>query len=167
MTAAARQQGFGIRRGKREVIDVPERKVEDKSLDKLLHVRKQRLERLERARSDARNAWRATRLDLREKKEEWRRADRETREFWQNARTEFFRKTITSGEVRKAKATYERMKTEAAGLRLHCDHAVNDCKTARAEFFAAREQALQANKQQEKLTILRDEMRLLNRQSEM
>jgi hypothetical protein len=167
MNAGSRQRGFGMRRSKREVVDVPERKVEDKSLDKLLYVRKQRLERLERARIDARSAWRDTRLDLHEKKEQWRQADRETHEFWQNARTEFFAKTITSGEIRKAKTIYERMKTEAAGMRLHCENAVGVCKEARNEFFAAREQAIQANKQQEKLTILRDEMRLLNQQSEM
>ena len=41
---------FGQLRPKREVIDVPERKVEDKSLDRLITVRKQRIDRYERER---------------------------------------------------------------------------------------------------------------------
>ena len=62
MSAAAGQGQGGLgRRSKREVVDVAEPKVPDKRLDQLLHVRKQRLGRLERERNEARQLWRARR----------------------------------------------------------------------------------------------------------
>jgi hypothetical protein len=167
MSAIGAQRGFGNRRGKREVIDVPERKTEDRSLDKLLSVRKQRLERLERERSEARNAWRKSRTDLRAAKERWRVADQEAKDHWRRAREEYFRMATTTGEFNKAKGAYDRMKREAKEMRLVCGEFVKRCKAARTGFFEARRHAIEANKQQEKLGILRDEMRLLNQQSEM
>jgi hypothetical protein len=165
MSGLARQ-GFG-KRARREVIEVPERKVEDRSLDKLLNVRKQRLDRLERERIEARKAWRKTRDELHEAKERWKFAEKETIEHWQQAREEFFRMATTSGEFRRAKGVYDRMKWEAKELKLACGEFVKRCKTARTGFFEARRRALDANKQQEKLGILRDEIRLLNKQPEM
>lgn len=167
MTASGGQAGFGRKRGKREVIDVPERKVQDRGLDKLLNVRKQRLERLERERSEAREAWRKARADMRAAKERWRFAHKEAVAFWQQARADFFRLATTSGQLRKAKGIYERMKAQASELRLECNEFVKRGKTARTGFFEARRRALEANKQQEKLTILRDEIRLLTQQNEM
>lgn len=161
------QRGFGGRRSKREVIDVPERKPEDKSLDKLLNVRKQRLDRLERERKDAREAWRETRQQLRTRKEEWRKALEDAKDFWIQARAEFFKMSTTSGQFRKAKAIYERMKSQAAQMQLECREIVKRCKSAKNEFFEARQRVLTANRQQEKLSILRDEIRALTVQSEM
>lgn len=158
---------LGGRRGKREVIDVLEMKPQDRSLDKLLNVRKQRIDRFERERRDAREAWRRARRDLREAKERWREAREDAKNFWQQAREEFFRMSTTSGEFRKAKATYERMKGEAQELHLACNEFVNRAKVARIDFFEARLRVLQANKQQEKLSILRDEIRLMTQQNEM
>ncbi|WEF32227.1 hypothetical protein [Pseudoduganella chitinolytica] len=56
------------RRAKREVVDVPEPRRPDQSLARLLHVRKQRLGRLERERNEARQQWRQARTVLRERK---------------------------------------------------------------------------------------------------
>jgi hypothetical protein len=130
-------------------------------------VRKQRLERLERERIEARQAWRASRADLREAKERWRTAVQDAADYWKEARAQFFRIATTSGEFRKAKAIYDRMKAEATELRLGCREYVKYAKAARSVFFEARVRALQANKQQEKLGILRDEIRLLNKPIEM
>lgn len=153
---------FGGGRSKREVIDVPESKVQDKSLDRLISVRKQRIDRFERERVEAREAWRAERMKLRDIKERWRIALQDARDFWQSARAEFFSMAMTSGGFRKAKAIYERMKREAAQLHLECREAVLPCKETRTEFFDARKRLLDANRQHEKLGMLRDEIRLLN-----
>lgn len=165
MSAAA--SFAGLPRSKREVIDVPEMKREDKSLDKLLHVRKQRINRLERERNETREAWRVARRLLRQKKEEWRAAVESSSTFWQAARTEFFRMATTSGQFRKAKAVYERMKADAAECYVGCRKEVDQCRVRRSAFFDAKKALLQANRQQEKLSILRDEIRASNAQPEM
>lgn len=159
--------GFGSPRSKREPIEVAERKPEDKRLDKLLGVRKQRLDRLERERKEAREAWRAARAALREAKLRWRDAVQGAKDYWAQARKEFLTMTTTSGQYQKAKVVYERMKQAAADERVRCLESVEKCKTQRGNFFAARERAITANRQQEKLTIMRDELRRLNRQEEM
>jgi hypothetical protein len=158
---------FGQLRSKREVIDVPERKTEDKSLDRLIMVRKQRIDRYERERTEARDAWRTARLKLREVKTRWHEAVEASKDFWQQARAEFFSMAITSGGFRKAKAIYERMKTHAAQLHLECREAVAPCKDSRRAFFDARRRLLDANRQYEKLGMLRDEMKLLNVEREI
>lgn len=163
----ASQSSFGGRRSKREPVDVPERKPEDKSLDKLLHVRKQRLDRLERERREARESWRACRAELRETKEQWREKRQEATDFWARSRNEFFTMTISSGHFRKAKAVYERMKAEAADMRVACLEQARASRQAGHAFFEARLRVLQANRQQEKLTVLRDEIRMQTMQSEM
>lgn len=162
----AAQAGLGPPRSKREPIEVAERKPEDKSLDKLLNVRKQRIDRFERERKEAREAWRESRRALREVKQQRRDAVQAAKDFWQQARAEFFGMTITTGQYKKAKAIYERMKEQAAQLYLQCREAVVECERVRAEFFAARLRAMQAHMQTEKLSILRDEIRALNQQSE-
>jgi hypothetical protein len=163
MNARTLQERIGSARSRREVIDVPENKVEDKSLDKLLKVRRQRLDRLERERSEARKAWRDARGELRMAKESWRKARREALEYWQQARARYFKMATTSGEFRKAKAIYERMKKQAAELRLGCLEHLEHCRQTRSGFFQARQRALQANREQEKLGVLRDEVRAANR----
>jgi hypothetical protein len=158
---------MNARRGKREVIEVLEPKPQDRSLDKLLNVRKQRLDRLERERREARAAWREMRQELRMQKQRWRDAVQAYKDFWQQSREDFFRMALTSGQFRKAKAIYERMKQEAVQMHVDCLEVVSRCKQGRSGFFEARRRVLHANRQQEKLGILRDELRLLNMQSEM
>lgn len=166
MTTQAMQSMLGGPRSKREVVDVPEARVMDRSLDRLILVRKQRIDRFERERSAALASWRAERVKLKELKVRWRAALREANRFWQEARAEFFSMTITSGSFRKAKAIYERMKLQASQLRLECREAVVPCKDARLEFFNARRRLLDANRQHEKLGMLRDEIRLINADKE-
>lgn len=156
----------GRGRSQREVIDIPESRKQDGSIDKLILVRKQRIERLERERVEARLAWRASRQAMRDVKQRWRDALDAAHDFWKEARAGFFKMAVTSGEFRRAKATYERMKEDAAQLHLESREAVAPCKTARTEFFAARRRALDAHRQHEKLSLLRDELKLLNAQPE-
>ncbi|RJF96891.1 hypothetical protein D3870_21185 [Noviherbaspirillum cavernae] len=167
MNAAGGQIGFGGRRAKREVIDVPEPKVQDQSLDKLLKVRKQRIDRLERERREMREAWRKSRADLNGRKQGWRDAVQAYKDFWQEARENFYRMSTTSGQFRKAKAIYERMKGDAAQLRLECLEDVARCRKGRTKFFEAKQRVLQAHRQQEKLGMLRDELRKLTTLNEM
>lgn len=152
---------LGARPARREVIDLPERKAPDRRLDQLLHVRKQRLSRLERERNDARNEWRSRRRGLNLLKRRWREARELAQAQWQSARTAFTEMCITSGDFRKAKAAYERMKKEASQLRVDCQEVLQACRAAGAVFFEARRQVMQANKQQEKLSVLRDEIRAI------
>lgn len=167
MSAAAGPGLGGLgRRSKREVVDVPEPKLPDRRLDQLLHVRKQRLGRLERERNEARQQWRARRDALHDCKLARRAALARASDFWQASRAEFFQMSITSGQFRKAKAVYERMKEEAAHRYLLWREQVVRCREAQTQFFSALEQVLLANRQQEKLAILRDELRLLARQNE-
>ncbi len=159
-------RGFGAAKSKREPVEVAEPKPQDKSLDKLLGVRKQRLDRMERERRDARTAWQSARADLREAKLAWRAAMDATREFWAQARKDFMSMATTSGNYQKSKAQYERMKLAAADERVLCMEALDQCRMRRSMFFAARKRVLAANRQQEKLTIIRDELRLLHQQEE-
>lgn len=154
------------RRARREVVDVPEPRRPDQSLARLLHVRKQRLGRLERERNEARQHWRACRAMLRERKLARRQAVTAAHEFWRAAREGFLRMTTTSGDLRKAKATYERMKEDAARLYLDWQEELARCDAAQRTFFDALACVLAANRQQEKLTILNDELRQLAARNE-
>lgn len=155
-----------VRQSRREVIDVPETTRADKSMDMLLKLRKQRIERFEQERRAARVEWRRQRTELRDLKERRRQALQDARDFWQRAREQFFSMVTTSGEYRKAKAIYERMKQRAAELYENCQDAVRRCRTSRTAFFDACKALNDARRQHEKLGMLRDEIRLLNRQSE-
>lgn len=159
MSAFAQQSIPGGRRSKREVIDVPEDKREDKSLDRLIVVRKQRIDRFERERNEARQAWRAARAELRATKQRWRDGVKEANEYWKEARAGFLSMTTTSGQFRRAKAVYERLKAHAAQLHLQAREAVAPCRSTREGFFQARRRVVEANRQQEKLVFLRDEVR--------
>lgn len=158
--------GFGQAKPKREPIEVLEPKPPDKSLDKLLSVRKQRLGRLERERKDAQERWRSARARLREEKLAWRASTQSTKEFWGQARKEFMSMNTTSGQYQRAKATYERMKEHCATLRMSCLETLERCRAMRNKFFEARERVLQANRQQEKLTVMRDELLAQHQQNE-
>ncbi|RAM67033.1 hypothetical protein RB25_07490 [Herbaspirillum rubrisubalbicans] len=159
MTIGQQSAGGMGRRPRREVIDVPERKREDRRLDQLLHVRKQRLGRLERERNEARQAWRASRNQLQQARQLWRDMLARTQEQWQQSRREFMQMTLTTGQFNRAKALYKRMQAESAQLYLRCQEWVERCRQARAVFFEARRKVLEANRQQEKLSVLRDQMR--------
>ncbi|WEF32228.1 hypothetical protein [Pseudoduganella chitinolytica] len=74
--------------------------------------------------------------------------------------------TTTSGDLRKAKATYERMKEDAARVYLAWREELVRCEQAQRTFFDALERVLAANRQQEKLAILNDELRLLAARTE-
>lgn len=160
MTARASRSLRG-RSSQREVVELPEPRKPDTSLDKLIAVRRQRLERLERERGEARLAWRAARVALRTQRQGWRTARQETIDFWQQARQDFFSMTTTSGEFRRTKAVYLRMQTQVSQLLLECREAVLPCCASRATFFAARRRVREANLQCEKLSILRHECALL------
>jgi hypothetical protein len=160
------QAGGAIRRARREVADVAEPRRPDRSLDQLLHVRKQRLGRLERECSNARADWRASRLALRGCKLRMREARRQAAQFWQESRAQFLQMTITSGQFHLAKARYARMKDDAAGLYLRCQESVQQCRQEGSRYFDARAEARRAQRQQEKLGILRDELRTLNQLAE-
>ncbi len=157
---------FGAPRARREVIDVAERKPQDRRLDQLLHVRKQRLSRLERERNDARRGWQQRRQKLHALKQRWRQAQQDTQLQWQQSRQSFLAMTISNGQFRMAKAVYERMKKETAQLYLDCQNELKRCREAGERFFAARQCVLDANRQQEKLTIMRDELRALTQTEE-
>lgn len=147
-------------RSRREVIDVPEPRAERDDLARIIGVRKQRLDRLERESLLARAAWRTGRIELREAKECWRTAIQDAKDFWQQARSQFLAMTITSGQFRKAKAAYDRMKSEAAQRYADCKTGVQSCKEKRAQFFETRRQVMEAKRQQEKLILMRDDIRL-------
>jgi hypothetical protein len=158
--------GFGKPKSKREPVDVLEPKPQDKTLDKLLGVRKQRLDRLERERKDSRDAWKAARAGFHEKKVQWRAAVEDAKAYWVQSRKEFLAMNTTSGQYQKSKAVYERMKQAATDQRVLCLEFLGKCKRKGSDFFAARERVLTANRQQEKLTIMRDELRRRNQQEE-
>ncbi|MFZ6773941.1 hypothetical protein ACO0LB_14615 [Undibacterium sp. SXout7W] len=151
---------------KREVIDVLEPRKQDKRLDKLILVRKQRIDRSERERIEARTKWRESRQELRKLKEQWREAVEAAQDFWQKARSDFFKMTTTSGEFRHAKAVYLRMKEQASQLHLECRTAVQPCKACRSKYFDACRDVSEASRQHEKMKILRDELLLLNAEQE-
>lgn len=155
------------RRSRREVVDLPEPALEDKRLDQLLKVRKQRLSRLERERNETRAVWRAERQALGDIKRAWRSALHEGKELWRQARTDFLAMNSTSGQFRKAKSKYERMQRDAAQLYMGCQDKLLSCRLAGTIFFQARQCVLEANRQQEKLLILRDEIRRSMKVGEM
>ncbi len=161
MNMRSSQHGFGKSRSQREVIDIPEAVPRDKSLDKLIALRKQRLQRLERERDAARETWRSDRRNLRDEKQRWRMGVQASKDYWKAARAEFFSMATTSGQFRKAKAIYERMKIEAEEVHLDCRTIASRCKESRELFFNARKVAVEANRNHERLNILRDEIRSL------
>lgn len=165
MSRAEAQRSL-VKHSRREVIDVPETRPPDKSLDLLLKLRKQRIERYEQERREARSNWRRRRSELRQLKESRRQALQDAKDFWKQARDQFLSMVTTSGEYRKAKAIYERMKQSAAKLYEECLEAVNRSRSSRTSFFQACKALREAQRQHEKLDMLRDEIRLLNRQSE-
>ncbi|PFH10315.1 hypothetical protein BCF11_2733 [Collimonas sp. PA-H2] len=159
MSMGASRDSLGRLRARREPIDVAEKRPEDKRLDKLMGVRRQRLDRLERERLDARQTWRDSRARLHQAKRGWRAALQEAQQYWRQARSSFFQMAITSGKFRQSKAAYDRMKQSASLQRLAACQLATSCKDDGRAFFAAHQVLADARRQQEKLTILRDELR--------
>lgn len=155
-------QGFGGRRSKREVVDVLEPKAVDRTLDRLLDVRKHRLERFERESLAARQEWRLERTRLGDCKRQWRAADQYARDYWQEARAQFFAMASTSGQFRAAKGGFARLKREAAEVLLTWRDKRSACKGAHQAYITARDRLNQARRQQEKLGMFRDEQLLAN-----
>ena len=167
MNRIGARTGIGGRQAKREVIDVPEKRPQDKTVDVLHRVRKQRLDRFEQERLQARTQWREARADLREAKQSWRQAKQDAKDFWQEARAGFFGMVTTSGEFRRAKATYQRMKDAAAQRYVECLDVVKRCKETRSGFFEAGVRLREGQREYEKLGMLREELRALNLKEEM
>lgn len=155
------------RRSRREPIEVPETRAEDKSIDLLLRLRKQRVERIEQERNRAREAWRQERISLRDEKQRRRQAVQDANDHWIQARERFLSMVMTSGQYRKEKAIYARKKEYAAQLYLECLETVKRCKSSREAFFSFCRELRQARRQHEKLGMLRDELRKLTSQSEV
>jgi len=166
MSMVAKSGNLGRARARREPIEVIEPKPQDTSLDNLIGVRRQRLNRLERERREAHEAWRGQRAALSKAKHSWRNAVAAAQDFWRQERAGFLRMTITSGQFRKAKAAYERMKNEAAKLHTQAKEQVHGARGAGHAFFEARQRVMEINRQVEKLGMLRDEIRAAARQQE-
>ena len=139
---------------------------EDQRIVKLIGLRKQLLVRREQEQREAREAWRAARAELRELKHSWREAQKKTQDLWIEARTEFFQMRSTSGEFRRHKAIFQRMKEAASQLHLEAREAVPVCRDAGRKFFAAVQSVAVAKKQQEKLNFMRDEINAQRRAEE-
>lgn len=164
MNRPGQSGSFGGRRSKREPIELREPKREDKSIDMLISVRKNRVSRFERELSQAREEWREARTGLREAKLKWREAVEAAREEWRAAREQFFRMNTTSGQFRTAKAIYDRMKAQASQLHLEAKQSAQTCRDLGRNFFEAKKRLAEVRRQQEKLSMLRDELRALNNQ---
>ena len=129
---------FDLATVKREPVDIPEPRRQDKSLPKLISVHKRRLERMEWETRQARANWRALRETVRTVKDQWRAAKQHALDFWTAARTEFFQMVISSGKVRIAKAVYERKKIEAEQIHLKSREAAQAARQAGHEYFVAK-----------------------------
>lgn len=138
--------------------EIPEEPRRDLSFDRLIAVHQNRLRRLERERLDARSAWRDARTQLRRRKEHWRNAVDDAKRYWHDARAGFLKMVITSGQFRQAKAVYERLKLEAAEMRLEAVEMVPRCRQAEQAFFDLCRRLAHERLHVEKLRIASDEL---------
>ncbi|WP_229426889.1 hypothetical protein [Massilia atriviolacea] len=144
---------------RREAVDVIEARVPDRTIERLLGVRKHRLERFERERREARERWRARRDALRQAKLAWRSAREGASEHWRQARAQFFAMETDSRQFRAAQGGYERMKRDTGQRLLAWREHAGGSRAAGADFFAAHRQLAEARRQQEKLDILRQHIK--------
>ena len=143
---------------RREPVEVDEPRAKNRQLDPLLALRRHRVTRLEQERLQARARWRAQRGALRDAIASWRAASAHAGAEWQQARQAFFAMSCTSGQFRAARAAFERMQREAAALRAGaCVAAANGRQAGRA-FFGAMAIYRQAQRQQEKLQAVCDQL---------
>lgn len=148
---------------RREPVELAEPRVPDRTLERLLGVRKNRLERLEREQRDAREQWRQRRGALRQAKLLWRGARLAADQHWQNARRQFFAMETDSRQFRADQGGYERMKRDTGQRLLAWRESAVAGRAAGAVFFAAHRQLREARRQQEKLDILREHIRATER----
>lgn len=139
---------------RREPVDLPEPKRQDKSLPKLIGVHKRRLERMEWECLQARDNWRELRVVVTKVKQEWRDAQQHARDFWADARAEFFRMEISSGKFRTAKAAYERKKLAAEQVHIRAREAAQNARQAGQAYFVLKQQVRAGHLRSEKLDIL-------------
>jgi hypothetical protein len=139
---------------RREPVDIPEPKRQDKSLPKLIGVHKRRLERLEWECFQARTNWRAARSVVARIKQDWRDAQQHAQDFWADARAEFFRMEISSGKFRTAKGAYERKKLEAEQIHIQARSAAQRARQAGHAYFLLKQLVRAGHVRSEKLTIL-------------
>ena len=144
---------------RREPVDVAEPRVPDRTLERLLGVRKHRLERLERAQRDAREQWRRGRGALRQARLLWRAARQDAADHWQRARQQFFAMETDSRQFRADQGGYERMKRDTGQRLLAWRDGAAAARAAGAVFFAAHRHLRDARRQQEKLDILRQHIK--------
>ncbi|NHZ91126.1 hypothetical protein F2P45_19195 [Massilia sp. CCM 8733] len=144
---------------RREAPEVAEPRVPDRTIERLLGVRKQRLERFERERREAREHWRGRRDALRLAKLAWRDAREGAAEHWRQARARFFAMETDSRQFRAAQGGYERMKRDTAQRLLAWRERAGQSRAAGSAFFAAHHRLAEARRQQEKLDILRQHIK--------
>ncbi len=139
---------------RRELVDIPEPKRQDKSLPKLIGVHKLRLELMERECLQARTAWRELRTNVARVKQDWRNAQQHARDFWADARADFFRMEISSGKFRTAKGAYERKKLEAERIHIQAREAAQRARRAGQAYFMHKQLVRAGHLRSEKLDIL-------------
>ena len=139
---------------RREPVDVPEPKRQDKSLPKLIGVHKRRLERMEWECLQARSAWRELRESVAQVKQDWRDAQQHARDFWADARADFFRMEISSGKFRTAKGAYERKKLEAEQIHIQAREAAQRARQAGHGYFLLKQLVRAGHLRSEKLGML-------------
>ncbi|MFB9241750.1 hypothetical protein IV454_18925 [Massilia antarctica] len=152
------------RRGhRREPVEVAEARVPDRTIERLLGVRKQRLERLERERLQAREHWRQRRGAQRLAKLAWREARHSAAAHWQRARQQFFAMETDSRQFRAAQGGYERMKRATGQRLLAWRESAGASRAAGAAFFVAHRHLREVRRQLEKLDILRAHIKAMER----
>ncbi len=139
---------------RRELVDLPEPKRQDKSLPKLIGVHKRRLERMEWECLQARTHWRELRGSVAQVKQDWRNAQQHAKDFWADARAEFFRMEISSGKFRTAKGAYERKKLEAEQIHIQAREAAQRARQSGQAYFLLKQLVRAGHLRSEKLDIL-------------
>jgi hypothetical protein len=139
---------------RREPVDLPEPKRQDKSLLKLIGVHKRRLERMEWECLQARDNWRELRVTVTKVKQDWRDAQQHAQDFWAEARAEFFRMEISSGKFRTAKGAYERKKLEAEQIHIQAREAAQCARKSGQGYFVLKQMVRDGHVRSEKLDIL-------------
>lgn len=159
--------GFSLNgRLRQEAYDVPEPVRKDCPLEKLVRIRRQRIEKSERDCLRARQYWRECRLQLRQKNQGSKEAESRAQQCWQQARRDFFDMSISSGQFRAAKAAFKKMQAAAAEMRVLARAAAKESRLARVAYFRARTTLAEVRKQAEKLDLMSEELRRADGQEE-
>ena len=149
---------LGRQTRRREAVEVAEPRRQDRQLDGVIRVRRQRQQRLERERGAALRQWRAARAALAEARRALRVQRGAAAEHWTRARADFFSMRSDSLAFRAAKSVYQRLQQQAEQGLLAWRQQRAAAADAGAAFFDARRAAALARLKQEKLQLLREEM---------